>query len=132
MVLLYNVCSRVHPLLNRLRSGHHIGSFSYVQKRNKMCCKNHEFTSVILFPSTTSLFISNSFDYIYNFLFQTFKELIHFYIYIFCLVMEYHTEKKTENCIIVHSACCKVSVIFRVITYHPTTNPSKINSFLII
>jgi hypothetical protein len=58
-------------------------------------------------------------------LLQTFKELSNFYIYLFCLWIEYHTEKKTENCIIARSAWCKVSVIFRVIVLSPNTQPFK-------
>jgi hypothetical protein len=50
-----------------------------------MCCKNHMNLRLwfCLFSTKTSLSISNCFDYIYNFLFQTFMELINSFLYLF-------------------------------------------------
>jgi hypothetical protein len=69
--------------------------------------------------------------YIYNVLFQTSTELINSFLYLFILFGDggTHWEKKTENCIIARSACCKISVIFRVIALLPNTQPFK-NNFI--
>jgi hypothetical protein len=63
---------------------------------------------------------------VYNFLLQTFKELIDSFLYLFILFGDGVSHwKKTENCIIARSAWCKVSVIFQVITLSPNTQPFK-------
>jgi hypothetical protein len=89
--------------------------------------KSYEFTSVIL-----SVFYWNiaCFDYIYNFLLQTFKEVINLFLYLRIYFVWWWSitlkkKKNPENCIIVRSAWCRVSVIFRVIALSPNTQHFK-------